>query len=901
MISYSKDYGKGWRQLTKELFDKLTEDRDGELLRTCKMIEMLKQKAKAHKLAAEAILSEGKENAEVLANRELEAKKKIEDDVKMNKSRLMKVCYQGTFLFGNRTNTNIQYNGLVFMDFDDLTPEQCAKFSPWNQQALRDPMLQRTMLVHRSPSHNGFHCIFKADPRMSYEDNQAAYAKAIGVQHDAGCKDLARCSYIVPRSYFEYVNPEIFDPSPSLPREGESHPGGKTINNNYENLKNNPNNNAAAGNAAGNSSCDNDLFSAQNAGGNPIQNDNGAAGDGEHSTPLHNREGQGGGSALVWEHNAQGELTYKGVPYKEIIKVWWEKTGGEPVQGERNSKIQRLCTNLRYICDNRPDVLLEVLPSYGLSRNEMQAIIASQVKYNMMNFIPKTLAQVLADPRIKKAMSAHSSQAACSVGLTTFATDRDEESEFMTRKEMDYWNGRLAEIALPKGMKETVDSVDAVNRLNALIVCLPAMYTVATGFAYKIWDGNWYRLSGTSILIGAAASGKSFCKHIIKTWISPLSAEDKSSREIEKKYKKDKQAAGESKMKQARPEVMIRIVPTKASLATLLERNENAKRLEWNVAHTEKFWQRKHLFTFELEFSSIVKNLKSDFSNYADFLVKAHQDEEIGVDYQNANSANGIRNMHWNQIFGGNFVDFNRLFPKSQVLNGMPLRIMPVFIPDNAFAMNSGTNNMNAYRRKQIFDMAYKLEGMSGNVDVKPLSDRMYKHSENLANWAKEHNDRIADYIRRRACSTIGMRAGVLSAILRNVDKWDKLPVVVLNDEKGVLEENKEYAKQLKFTEDDFKLAELVADYVFDQQYKLFKADMQEMMEQRKLPAQSIIAGEMTLKKEEQFRLLPKEFTADDVAKILDIKKITAETYIYNWKAQGLAKKDKHSKKYVKI
>lgn len=874
MISYSKDYGKGWKQLTIEIFDNLTEDKNGELLRTCKTIQMLKQKAKAHKQAAEAILGEEKENAETLAQRELDAKKKLDADVKSNKERLTKVCYQGTFNFGNRTNSNIQYNGLVFMDFDDLWPEQCAKFSPWNQDSLRDPMLQRTMLVHRSPSGNGFHCIFKADPRLSYEENQEAYAKAIGVPHDAGCKDLARCSYIVPKSYFEYIDSEIF-----------------TYNNpeNYnpnENIKNNPSSSTAVRSVNPNNANSSDIFSSQNAGGNSIQNDNGAAGDCEH---------------IDWEHNETGELTYKGVPYKEIIKVWWEKVGGEPVQGERNSKIQRLCTNLRYICDNRPDVLLEVLPSYGLSRNEMQAIIASQVKYNMMNFIPKTLAQVLADPRIKKTMSARTSQAASSVGLTTFATNRDEESEFMTRKEMDYWNGRLAEIKLPKGMKETVDSVEPINRLNSLIVCLPAMYTVATGFAYKIWDGNWYRLSGTSILIGAAASGKSFCKHIIKTWISPLSAEDKSSREIEKKYKKDKQAAGESKMKQARPEVMIRIVPTKASLATLLERNENAKKLEWNVAHTEQFWQRKHLFTFELEFSSIVKNLKSDFSNYADFLVKAHQDEEIGVDYQNANSANGIRNMHWNQIFGGNFVDFIRLFPKSQVLNGMPLRIMPVFIPDNAFVMNSGTNNMNAYRRKQIFDMAYKLEAMSGNVDVKPLSDRMYHHSENLAKWAKDHNDKIADYIRRRACSTIGMRAGVLSAVLRNVDQWDKLPVVVLNNEKGLLEENKEYAKQLKFTEDDFKLAELVADYVFDQQYKLFRNDMVEMMEQRKLPSRSIIAGEMSVKQSERFDSLPKVFTTNDVMKCFNCTEKTARNLISEFKSKKLLKKDVKNKKYVKL
>ena len=35
-------------------------------------------------------------------------------------------------------------------------------------------------------------------------------------------------------------------------------------------------------------------------------------------------------------------LCFKGTPYSEIIKEFWLQNGGEPVEGERNSKLHKL-------------------------------------------------------------------------------------------------------------------------------------------------------------------------------------------------------------------------------------------------------------------------------------------------------------------------------------------------------------------------------------------------------------------------------------------------------------------------------------------------------------------------------------------------------------------------------
>ena len=75
-----------------------------------------------------------------------------------------------------------------------------------------------------------------------------------------------------------------------------------------------------------------------------------------------------------------GERLFKGIPYSSIISEWWKRTGGEPQEGERNVKLYQLAVNLRAICDNRKDILMQVMPRYGLSEAELKSIIDSACK-----------------------------------------------------------------------------------------------------------------------------------------------------------------------------------------------------------------------------------------------------------------------------------------------------------------------------------------------------------------------------------------------------------------------------------------------------------------------------------------------------------------------------------------
>ena len=88
------------------------------------------------------------------------------------------------------------------------------------------------------------------------------------------------------------------------------------------------------------------------------------------------------------------DLSYRGLPYTTIIAEYWRNTGGEPVEGERNVKLYQLAVNLRSICDNRREVLSQVMPRYGLTETEMAVIIDSACK-EVPKGISRTMRQVV--------------------------------------------------------------------------------------------------------------------------------------------------------------------------------------------------------------------------------------------------------------------------------------------------------------------------------------------------------------------------------------------------------------------------------------------------------------------------------------------------------------------------
>ena len=89
-----------------------------------------------------------------------------------------------------------------------------------------------------------------------------------------------------------------------------------------------------------------------------------------------------------------GWACFKGIPYTSIISEWWRRNGGEPAEGERNVKLHKLAVNLRAICDNKKDVLMQVMPRFGLSEAELKSVVDSACKEEPKG-ISKTLSSII--------------------------------------------------------------------------------------------------------------------------------------------------------------------------------------------------------------------------------------------------------------------------------------------------------------------------------------------------------------------------------------------------------------------------------------------------------------------------------------------------------------------------
>ncbi len=208
----------------------------------------------------------------------------------------------------------------LMLDFDEKghTDEILEKLHSRDGSYCVNSMV--VLLVEESVR-RGTHVLVELPEGMTPETAQELMKEATGFTPDAAVKDVSRCIYMVPEDHTKYVNPKLFEVSEV--QEG-----------NFSQMSN------------------------------------------EHkSSPVVNESKIG-----LIEHELKSEPSFKGIPYTSIISEWWRRNGGEPAEGERNVKLHKLAVNLRAICDNKKEVLMQVMPRFGLSDAELKSVVDSACK-----------------------------------------------------------------------------------------------------------------------------------------------------------------------------------------------------------------------------------------------------------------------------------------------------------------------------------------------------------------------------------------------------------------------------------------------------------------------------------------------------------------------------------------
>ena len=230
---------------------------------------------------------------------------------------------------------------------------------------------------------------------------------------------------------------------------------------------------------------------------------------------------------------------FKGMPYSQIIQQWFKLAGGEPVQGERNDKLHRLASHLRYIADNDEALLLQVMPRYGLSEEEMRGLIhsACSAKWYAM---PKMMRQAIENEERK-------------MKNEELPAD-DENSSF--GGEADILHSSLPK-RLPALIKLLVSRTPDVYKAAVAHAVFPSLGAHLHRVRFKYIDNVEHEATLMNVLMAGTGAGKDCISEPINRIMADIRRRDEDNLRREREWKNEVTSKGANKDKRQRPEGLI--------------------------------------------------------------------------------------------------------------------------------------------------------------------------------------------------------------------------------------------------------------------------------------------------------------------------------------------------------
>ena len=437
------------------------------------------------------------------------------------------------------------------------------------------------------------------------------------------------------------------------------------------------------------------------------------------------------------EHESKNGLMFKGIPYSSIISEWWRRNGGEPAEGERNVKLHKLAVNLRAICDNKKEVLMAVMPRFGLSDVELKSVIDSACKEE-----PKGISKVM--QQIVDALE---------LGISS---DEIEDVEAVAEETGVKVNVK----ALPIGLRESLVGVPVSMHMPVLCGVMPICAAYADQVEVEYCDGNTHHLGLMSIIRGEQASNKSVVKNAVDIWKRQFDEEDALARKREEEWKERKKGRKANEKAPDDPHVLIRVVPVTVSCSTLLKRFKNAQ------GHT--------LYSFGEELDTLRKtNGAGSWSSKYDIYRLSFDRGEWGQDYNSDAAESGVVNVAYNWTMLGTNGALRKCFKADNIENGLSSRILVAEMPDSSFSKMPKFGKRSAEDEARIQEAVTRLRSFTGLVDVPRLRKAIEAWVEEKRVEAAKDIDHVKDIYRKRA-AVIGFRCGVIFHLLSGKDKESK-------------------------------------------------------------------------------------------------------------------------------
>ena len=578
-----------------------------------------------------------------------------------------------SFANGKRVSADAVPSGLAMLDVDHVDNPR-AWFDSIDTQILSD---NRIYLVAITASGHGLRIIGERAQAESIEAAQLRIATALGIaEYDAVTKDLARASYVVPRDYILWIYESGLLDMP-------------------ENV----------------SFCATDFSPEKDSSVDPTIS--------RLALPPHDD-----GSLL-------GAIppSYRGIPYADIVAQLMLSIGsaGGAEIGERNTVYFSLANYMRYICDFNAELLLQVLPDFGLSEAERRQAISSAIGRPRKTDIPIILQSAIA---------------VC------------ERDRIASGGEQPY-GLKATELALPelpRLLKLLCKRLPEDYRPAMVIASLPVLGTLATRIRFNYLDMQEQSLSFFSCITAPAASGKSFIRKPVDLLLTPINEQDAIEREKEQAYKDKLRASKNSKNQPDDPHACPRNNGVSISIAKLLQLLTYA--------------EGKHLIGIGEEMDTLVKSERAGvWSQKSDIYRLAFDNAEYGQAYMSDTSFNAHIKVYYNLLLTGTPNSMKRFFKDLE--NGLATRVCFAQLPDTSFTEIPVFAPYSEAEKTEIIRWARRLDAEQGTIACPQVGTVISDWLERKRQQAIDADSHAMDTLRRRA-AVIGFRAGMLCYLLEN-------------------------------------------------------------------------------------------------------------------------------------
>ena len=680
-----------------------------------------------------------------------------------------------------RKQSATRLTGLVVMDIDHVeNPREV--FESWRlatgdkaDRTRKDDIL----LVYVTPSGKGLKVVFKADANIgNLIDNQYVMARELGnVTIDESGKDSSRMSYVCKESDILYLDKELFT---------------------YENK----------------------AFSERYT---ALYRDGHSQATKEDETVISQTP------PVVDERNAS--LSFKGVPYEEIIAEWWRQNGGEPQEGERNVKLYQLAVNLRAICDNNKSLLLQIMPRLGLSEEEVRSIVESACKEP-----PKGVSKMM--QTILKAKN---------LSLGPGPSDRLAE-ENMNRWLWE-WGEKIEKLSehFPL-LKDICKGLKRNQYPAALFVAGGLMMTLMTRCTYRFYHRpeELRRLNNSTLIIGDPASGKSFATRLFKLLAAPIVAADQIGKDAINAYREQMRTKGANKEKPKKPKVVVRIHPARTSNAQFIQDMVNA------TEEVDGEPMQLHMLTFDTELDNTLSLQKGGaYIDKQALQLKAFHNEEDGQAYSNVDSVFQEFYVIWNFIYTGTPLALKKMVTEQNFGSGLATRLTCIPLPATNFQMMSREREVDLESDERLKAWAEKLDRMKGELSVQKIVDELYEWTARRMADAEENDSKAEEMLLKR-CAYHGLNFSAPFIVMRH---WDQMK-----------QDGQFWCGSFETDETDWRLAELMTNIQYACQRHYFGALAEAYFDNKLKDASvNVMRRQKTL---EGFSRLPDEFTTEDVMRI---------------------------------